>query len=78
MVYRRDLANELVTCIDTADMTNLDTVDFNGLFAQVRQPQRDAAFYTDKYNALLQSATQRGETNQAYLAQLTALAGQLS
>ena len=78
VVYRRDLANELVTCIDTVEMTNLDTVDFDSLFTQVRQPQRDAAFYSDKYEALLQSATQRGETNQAYLAQLTALAGQLS
>lgn len=78
VIYRRDLANELITCIDTADLTNLDTVDFSSLFAQVRQPQRDAAFYTEKYEALRQSAMNRGETNQAYLAQLTALSGQLS
>lgn len=78
VVYRRDLANELVTCIDTADMTNLDKVDFNSLFAQVRQPQRDAAFYAAQYEGIRQSAIKRGETNQAYLAQLTALAGQLS
>lgn len=77
VVYRRNLANETVAYLDEDGLVFLDKVDFGKLFAQIRQPQRDTAFYRGEYERLVQSAQRRGETNATYLSELDALGKQI-
>lgn len=74
VVYTRRADGQLQIALDTATNQPLP-VDFSAQFDQLRQPIFSSTFYHDQWLALSQLARQRGETNDAYLRQITEFVG---